>query len=244
MKLRVTIASIAILTFAFVSTSSAKQTVKFTNQVDSLSYAIGVQVGNGLKRDNIKVNADLVKSAILDFLADENNLALKKEDMDNLFQNLIKEIQDKEIQDKEIQEKKAVEAQSAGAENENIGKAFLEKNKSLPGVRVTPSGLQYKVTLEGKGASPKAENTVKVHYKGMLINGKTFDSSIDRGEPAEFPLNGVIKGWTEGLQLIKVGGKATLYIPSDLAYGDQGAGGLIGPKETLIFEVELIEIVK
>jgi len=234
MKLRVTIASIAILTFAFVSTSSAKQPVKFTNQVDSLSYAIGVQVGNGLKRDNIKVNADLVKSAILDFLADENNLALKKEDMDNLFQNL----------NKEIQEKKAVEAQSAGAENENIGKAFLEKNKSLPGVRVTPSGLQYKVTLEGKGASPKAENTVKVHYKGMLINGKTFDSSIDRGEPAEFPLNGVIKGWTEGLQLIKVGGKATLYIPSDLAYGDQGAGGLIGPKETLIFEVELIEIVK
>lgn len=234
MKLRVTIASIAILTFAFVSTSSAKQTVKFTNQVDSLSYAIGVQVGNGLKRDNIKVNADLVKSAILDFLADENNLALKKEDMDNLFQNL----------NKEIQEKKAVEAQSAGAENENIGKAFLEKNKSLPGVRVTPSGLQYKVTLEGKGASPKAENTVKVHYKGMLINGKTFDSSIDRGEPAEFPLNGVIKGWTEGLQLIKVGGKATLYIPSDLAYGDKGAGGLIGPKETLIFEVELIEIVK
>jgi len=234
MKLRVTIASIAILTFAFVSTSSAKQPVKFTNQVDSLSYAIGVQVGNGLKRDNIKVNADLVKSAILDFLADENNLALKKEDMDNLFQNL----------NKEIQEKKAVEAQSAGAENENIGKAFLEKNKSLPGVRVTPSGLQYKVTLEGKGASPKAENTVKVHYKGMLINGKTFDSSIDRGEPAEFPLNGVIKGWTEGLQLIKVGGKATLYIPSDLAYGDKGAGGLIGPKETLIFEVELIEIVK
>jgi len=244
MKLRVTIASIAILTFAFVSTSSAKQTVKFTNQVDSLSYAIGVQVGNGLKRDNIKVNADLVKSAILDFLADENNLALKKEDMDNLFQNL----------NKEIQEKKAVEAQTAGAENENIGKAFLEKNKSLPGVRVknkslpgvrvTPSGLQYKVTLEGKGASPKAENTVKVHYKGMLINGKTFDSSIDRGEPAEFPLNGVIKGWTEGLQLIKVGGKATLYIPSDLAYGDKGAGGLIGPKETLIFEVELIEIVK
>lgn len=234
MKLRLIIASIAVLTFASFNTSSAKQAVKFTNKVDSLSYAIGVQVGNGLKRDNIAVNADLVKAAILDFLADENNLSLKREDMDNLFQNL----------NKEIQEKKAAEAQAAGAENEKIGKAFLEKNKSLPGVKVTPSGLQYKITQEGKGASPKAESTVKVHYKGMLINGKTFDSSIDRGEPAEFPLNGVIKGWTEGLQLLKVGGKATLYIPSELAYGDQGAGGLIGPKETLIFEVELIDIVK
>lgn len=234
MKLRLIIASIAVLTFASFNTSSAKQAVKFTNKVDSLSYAIGVQVGNGLKRDNIQVNADLVKAAILDFLADENNLSLKREDMDNLFQNL----------NKEIQEKKAAEAQAAGAENEKIGKAFLEKNKSLPGVKVTPSGLQYKITQEGKGASPKAESTVKVHYKGMLINGKTFDSSIDRGEPAEFPLNGVIKGWTEGLQLLKVGGKATLYIPSELAYGDQGAGGLIGPKETLIFEVELIDIVK
>ncbi len=232
MKIKIFIAALCSLVVISCNKEVSKSHIKTTN--DSLSYAIGVQVGNGLKRDNIKVNADLVKSAILDFLADENNLALKKEDMDNLFQNL----------NKEIQEKKAVEAQTAGAENENIGKAFLEKNKSLPGVRVTPSGLQYKVTLEGKGASPKAENTVKVHYKGMLINGKTFDSSIDRGEPAEFPLNGVIKGWTEGLQLIKVGGKATLYIPSDLAYGDKGAGGLIGPKETLIFEVELIEIVK
>jgi len=122
------------------------------------------------------------------------------------------------------------------------GKAFLKENATKEGVKTTASGLQYKITKEGTGKNPKATDTVVVHYKGTLINGKEFDSSYKRGEPAEFPLNRVIKGWTEGLMYLTEGGKATLYIPSELAYGSRGAGADIGPDETLIFEVELLKI--
>ena len=122
------------------------------------------------------------------------------------------------------------------------GEKFLAENKTKEGVKTTASGLQYKITKEGTGKSPAATDTVLVHYEGKLLDGSVFDSSIKRGEPISFPLNRVIPGWTEGLQLIKEGGKATLYIPSKLAYGPRGAGGAIGPDETLIFEVELIKI--
>lgn len=122
------------------------------------------------------------------------------------------------------------------------GEKFLAENKTREGVKTTASGLQYKITLEGKGKSPAATDTVLVHYEGRLLNGTVFDSSIKRNEPISFPLNRVIPGWTEGLQLIKEGGKAILYIPSKLAYGSRGAGGAIGPDETLIFEVELLKV--
>jgi FKBP-type peptidyl-prolyl cis-trans isomerase FkpA/FKBP-type peptidyl-prolyl cis-trans isomerase FklB len=122
------------------------------------------------------------------------------------------------------------------------GQAFLKENAKKEGVKTTSSGLQYKITKEGTGKNPKATDTVVVHYKGTTIDGKEFDSSFKRGEPATFPLNGVIKGWTEGLMYLSEGGKATLYIPSELAYGKRGAPGAIGPDETLIFDVELIRI--
>ncbi len=122
------------------------------------------------------------------------------------------------------------------------GEAFLTENAKKEGVKATASGLQYKVVKEGTGKQPTAANTVKVHYRGTLIDGKEFDSSYKRNEPIEFPLNGVIKGWTEGLQLMKEGSKYQLFIPSSLAYGKRGAGDLIGPDETLIFEVELLEV--
>jgi FKBP-type peptidyl-prolyl cis-trans isomerase FkpA len=122
------------------------------------------------------------------------------------------------------------------------GQAFLKENARKEGVKTTSSGLQYKITKEGTGKNPKATDTVVVHYKGTTIDGKEFDSSFKRGEPATFPLNGVIKGWTEGLMYLSEGGKATLYIPSELAYGKRGAPGAIGPDETLIFDVELIKI--
>ncbi len=122
------------------------------------------------------------------------------------------------------------------------GETFLKQNAKVAGVKTLPSGLQIKTLQEGAGKSPKATDTVVVHYKGRLLNGTEFDSSHKRGKPAEFAVNRVIKGWTEGLQLMKEGGKAELYIPSELAYGSRGAGALIGPDETLVFEVELISI--
>jgi len=131
-----------------------------------------------------------------------------------------------------------VMAQSAAEK----GTAFLKENASKEGVKATASGLQYKILTEGTGKAPAASNTVKVHYKGTLLDGKEFDSSYKRGEPIEFPLGGVIKGWTEGLQLVKEGGKIQLFIPSTLAYGSRGAGGAIGPDETLIFEIELLQV--
>ena len=122
------------------------------------------------------------------------------------------------------------------------GQAFLAENATKPGVQKTASGLQYIILNPGEGRSPKATDTVKVNYRGTLLNGTEFDSSYKRNEPIEFPLNAVIKGWTEGLQLIKEGGKVQLFIPSNLAYGPRGAGGVIGPDETLIFDVELLKV--
>jgi FKBP-type peptidyl-prolyl cis-trans isomerase FkpA/FKBP-type peptidyl-prolyl cis-trans isomerase FklB len=143
---------------------------------------------------------------------------------------------------------KARDAQMAkmeaeGKANKDKGEKFLAENKSKPGVKTTASGLQYLVLTEGKGKSPKATDTVTVHYKGTLIDGTQFDSSYDRGQPAEFPLDRVIKGWTEGLQTMKVGGKSRLFVPSDIAYGPQGRPG-IPPNSTLIFDVELVDIAK
>ena len=122
------------------------------------------------------------------------------------------------------------------------GQAFLAENATKPGVQQTASGLQYIIEAPGEGTAPKATDTVKVNYRGTLLDGTEFDSSYKRNEPIEFPLNRVIKGWTEGLQLIKPGGKIKLFIPSNLAYGPRGAGGIIGPDETLIFDVELLEV--
>ena len=134
-------------------------------------------------------------------------------------------------------------AQAKAAEKaQGEAAAYFEELKKNPAVKSTASGLYYEILTEGTGAKPKATDTVKVHYTGKLVNGTVFDSSVQRGEPAEFPLNGVIPGWTEGLQLIGVGGKAKLHIPSKLGYGEQGAGGMIPPNSTLVFEVELLEI--
>ena len=128
--------------------------------------------------------------------------------------------------------------------NSNLekGQAFLKENASKPGVKTTPSGLQYKVITEGHGKKPKATDTVLVHYRGTTIDGQEFDSSYKRNEPISFPLNGVIPGWTEGVQLMKEGGKIQLFIPSNLAYGSRGAGGVIAPDSTLVFDIELLKV--
>ena len=143
---------------------------------------------------------------------------------------------------RQAEAKELITLKKQADENAKIGQAFLAENAKKPGIKTTKSGLQYQILQEGKGKSPSANSNVRVHYEGRLLDGTVFDSSVERGEPIEFPLNQVIPGWTEGLQLMKEGGKATLYIPSQLGYGEQGVPGTIPPHSTLIFDVELIEV--
>lgn len=199
-----------------------------------LSYAIGLNVGNYLTQfeGDSKIDPNVFTHAVLDRLQG-HKLALDEEQ----YTTVMKEFQAKQ---------KALASKDGEVASENIaeGKAFLAKNKKRSTVIETRSGLQYEVVTQGKGQKPKATDTVRVHYEGTLIDGTEFDSSYKRGEPTEFPLNGVISGWTEGLQLMPVGSKYKFYIPSKLAYGERGAGRLIGPNKTLIFTVELLEIKK
>ncbi|MBD5205352.1 MAG: FKBP-type peptidyl-prolyl cis-trans isomerase [Bacteroidales bacterium] len=195
--------------------------------MDKLSYAWGIAMGRqlqgmGMKNLNVDDFKDGLKAAI-----DGTELAITPEEAQKLIQDYLNDLQ-----------AKAEEAAKAE------GKAFLEKNKENGEVKETASGLQYIVEKEGEGAQPTAEDEVTVHYTGKLLDGTVFDSSVNRGEPATFPLNRVIPGWTEGVQLMKEGAKYTFFIPSDLAYGPQGIPGAIPPHSTLIFEVELIKVVK
>jgi len=197
------------------------------------SGSIGVSIGKNLKDQKVEIQTDILVKGLLDAYTGAKTQLTEKEMGDVLAQF-----------QQEIMAKAQEEAAKKGGENKSKGEKFLADNKNKPGVKTTPSGLQYTVISEGTGPKPTASSTVKVHYTGKLIDGTTFDSSVDRGEPIEFPLNGVIKGWTEGVQLMSKGSKYKFFIPSDLAYGDRGAGNAIGPNETLVFEVELLDIVK
>ncbi len=197
-------------------------------QEQKISYALGANVGESFKTNGITVDFEVFKEGFLAGMNGTNKFS--KEQMETIFQELNQMIQAK---------------QNAGSDVEKaIGKKFLDENKTKEGVITTASGLQYKVVTMGTGAKPTATDVVKVHYHGTTIDGTVFDSSVQRGEPISFPLNQVIPGWTEGVQLMPVGSKFIFYIPSNLAYGDQGAGGVIKPGSTLIFEVELIAIEK
>lgn len=196
------------------------------------SYAIGMNWGTGLHRQGIDVDSAALIQGMKDALAGGKTLLTEDEARAALMQ----------LQ-KEMQEKQQAKAAQEGEANKKEGDAFLAANKSKEGVVTLPSGLQYKILKEGSGPKPTASDSVVCNYKGTLINGTEFDSSYKRGEPATFPVTGVIKGWTEALQLMPVGSKWQLFIPPDLAYGARGTpGGPIGPNATLIFEVELISI--
>lgn len=217
----------ALVVAALTVTTACQKKVKLDTDVRKASYAIGQQIGGNLKQQNIDIDTDALAMALKDAMAGKNEMS--KEDMQAAMMKL---------------QEMAMKKQSEVADsNAKAGKEFLEKNKSAAGVKATASGLQYVMEKEGTGASPKKEDVVKVHYKGTLTNGEQFDSSYDRGQPAEFPVGGVIPGWTEALQLMKVGGKAKLFIPPELAYGPSGRPG-IPPNSVLVFDVELIEIVK
>lgn len=232
-------AIIAMACFGLFSVQACSQSsekgapMELKTQKDKASYSIGVSIGKNLKDQKVEIQTDILVKGLLDAYTGAKTQLTEKEMGDVLAQF-----------QQEIMAKAQEEAAKKGGENKSKGEKFLEDNKNKPGVKTTPSGLQYTVISEGTGPKPTASSTVKVHYTGKLIDGTTFDSSVDRGEPIEFPLNGVIKGWTEGVQLMSKGSKYKFFIPSDLAYGDRGAGNAIGPNETLVFEVELLDIVK
>lgn len=199
---------------------------------EKASYAIGVNIARNLKQQpGLEIDTASVILGIQDGSAGAA-MKLSDREMEEALQAM----------SAEVSKKAAAKQKEAGEANKKEGDAFLAANKSKEGVQVRPSGLQFKVLKEGNGAMPKATDTVKVHYRGTLINGKEFDSSFKRNEPATFPVNRVIPGWTEALQLMKVGSKYQLWIPSELAYKENGAGADIGPNSTLIFEVELLAI--
>ena len=203
----------------------------FKTQKDKVSYAIGMNIGRNLHRQSIDVDPAILMQGLQATLTDGKTLLTEQE-----AQAVLMELQT------EARKKQEEKMQQAGEANQKEGEAFLAANKAKPGIVTLPSGLQYKILKEGTGPKPSATDTVSCNYRGTLINGTEFDSSYKRGEPTSFPVNGVIKGWTEALQLMPVGSKWQLFIPSDLAYGVRGAGSEIAPNSTLIFEVELVSI--
>ena len=208
--------------------------------MDKVSYFIGRQLGTNFKQQKIDVNVDTLSSAIKDVIAGKEG-KYKQEELEAAMGEFEKYMQSRMA---EIQAEMQKEAAAKSVEAKAAGAKFLADNGKREGVKTTASGLQYEVIKQGDGAKPIPTDQVSVHYQGTLLSGKEFDSSFKRGEPAKFGVQEVIKGWTEGLQLMSVGSKFKFFIPSDLAYGDNGAGGDIGPGETLVFEVELLKIEK
>lgn len=201
------------------------------SQKDKVSYSIGWDIGNSFKKQSLEINPDILFGGIKDALSGKNPQMDEKQ-MGETMMNF----------QKEMMAKRTEAQKNIGEKNKKEGEEFLAKNKNNKGVISLLSGLQYRVIKEGTGKIPKLNDTVTVHYKGTLLDGTEFDSSYKRGEPAKFPVSGVIKGWTEALQLMKVGSKWELYIPSNLAYAERGAGNSIGPNAVLIFNVELLSI--
>ena len=198
---------------------------------EKFSYALGMNLGAGLHKQGVDIDAAMFAQGVKDAVAGGKTLLTQEEAQAALT-----------AKQNEIRQKQQEKQAQVGEANKKEGEAFLAANKGKDGVVTLPSGLQYKILKEGTGPKPTASDTVSCNYRGTLINGTEFDSSYKRGQPLEFPVGGVIKGWTEALQLMSVGSKWQLFIPSDLAYGPRGAGADIGPNATLIFEVELMSI--
>lgn len=217
------VALAATLTGSFMAQQALAQD-GLESDSDKVSYSLGMMIGDRILRQYDEVNYELLMEA-MKAQKDGSDTKLTMEEAQMALQ---------------AQQEQA--ASVAAEANASVGMKFLEENKAKEGVSVTDSGLQYEVMEEADGPKPSVDDTVSVHYTGTLIDGTVFDSSVERGEPASFPLKGVIPGWTEGLQLMNVGSKFRFVIPSDLAYGDRGAGEAIGPGETLVFDVELLEI--
>jgi len=229
MKTRLALAMCGVI--ALSGAAIAADAPELKGEKERLSYSIGMNLGENLKRESVEVDPDLLAKGFKDSY--EGGKTILSED------EARKTLTDYQ---KKLMAKKAEEMKKLSEKNKAEGEKFLAENAKKAGVTSLPSGLQYMEITPGKGKSPKATDTVTVHYKGTLLDGTEFDSSYKRGEPATFPLSGVIPGWTEALQLMKEGAKWRLFIPPNLAYGERGAGRDIGPNATLIFEVELISV--
>ncbi|MEA3318167.1 MAG: FKBP-type peptidyl-prolyl cis-trans isomerase [Bacteroidota bacterium] len=228
MKLRNLFILVFVSVFAFSSCNNMiKTNGNLKTELDTVSYALGVNIAQSLQQSNLdELNYATFNKGLQDVMSNDDSTQLTPEECNKLIQAYFTKLR-------------------AGASEKNLeeGRAFLEENKAKEGITTTQSGLQYEVITEGEGKSPIATDTVKVHYHGTLIDGTVFDSSVERGEPAEFVLNRVIPGWTEGVQLMQVGAKYKFYLPTELAYGERvRPGGKIKPNMALIFEVELLEV--
>lgn len=216
----------------FTGSMSAADKPNLTDAKKRASYAIGMDIGSSFKKNNLDIDPAVLAAGIADSFGGKP--ILSESEMRETLQAFQQEMQAKAMAKSKVDADKNVKA----------GEAFLATNAKKEGVKTTASGLQYKVLKSGKGRTPKASDTVRTHYHGTLIDGTVFDSSVERKEPAEFPVGGVIPGWTEALQMMKEGDKWQLVIPAKLAYGERGTpGGPIGPNSTLVFEVELLSIV-
>jgi FKBP-type peptidyl-prolyl cis-trans isomerase FklB len=198
---------------------------------DKLSYTLGINTGRNIQKSDIDIDPDQFAKGLKDALSGAKP-ALSDEEM----LQIIAAFQQK------IQEKQVAKLKAIAAENLKKGEAFLAENKKKDSIKTLPSGLQYKIIKNGKGRTPKATDTVTANYRGTLIDGNEFDSSYKRGEPVKFRVNGVIPGWTEALKMMKAGSQWQIFVPSNLAYGERGAPPVIGPNETLIFDIELLKI--
>jgi FKBP-type peptidyl-prolyl cis-trans isomerase FklB len=225
------IRSIITLALALAGTAMAQDASELKNPKEQLSYALGTDLGKQFKAQSVEIDPDLFVRGLKDSLAGAKLLMT-----DEQIRAAITGLQ------KEMVQKQQAQMAALALKNKAEGQAFLEKNKAAEGVVTLPSGLQYKILKAGDGKKPGPDDTVVCNYRGTLINGTEFDSSNKRNEPSTFPVKAVIKGWTEALQLMPAGSKWQLFVPSDLAYGERGAGGPIGPNMTLIFEVELLSI--
>jgi len=222
MKKFIVIVSASLLALPLLGQEKSPQ---LKDQKDKVSYSIGMNIGFNLSKQKVDINPEILAAGIKDAIAGKPQLT----------QDQVKDVMAQFEKDMEQKQKEA------GEKNKTEGAKFLEENKKKEGVKTTASGLEYKVEKEGTGAQPKPTDMVTVNYRGTLINGTEFDSSYKRGQPATFPVNGVIKGWTEALQLMKVGSKYQVVVPANLAYGERAVSPEIGPNATLIFEVELLD---
>ncbi len=231
--MKIKLVAAVVMGLAMSATIAATDTTVLTTDIDKLSYSIGTDLGKNIKKQGIEINPTIMAKGIQDGM-NGGTLLLTEQQMKDVLSKF----------QKDLMAKRTAQFDKKADENKTVGETFLSQNKSKEGVVTLPSGLQYKIITNGTGAKPAKEDNVTVEYAGRLISGEVFDSTEKTGKPATFKLSQVIPGWTEALQLMPAGSTWEIYVPANLAYGARNVGGLIGPNETLIFNVHLLSVNK